>query len=87
MSNNNSNKKTKTLAIKMGISLGLGVIVGLILMFLREALLNSSYSYDDVKTGNKILLFFKNIFIPLNLYFIFIVYINSFYKNINHILS
>lgn len=45
MSNNNSNKKTKTLAIKMGISLGLGVIVGLILMFLREALLNSSYSY------------------------------------------
>ena len=45
MSNNNSNKKTKTLAIKMGISLGLGVIVGLILMFLRESLLNSSYSY------------------------------------------
>lgn len=45
MSNNNSNKKTKTLAIKMGISLGLSVIVGLILMFLRESLLNSSYSY------------------------------------------
>lgn len=45
MSTKSIDKKTSTLAIKMGIALGLGVIVGLIFMFLRETLLKSDYAY------------------------------------------
>lgn len=45
MADNIKNKKTKTLAKKMGIALSFGVIVGLIFMFLRESLLKSNYSY------------------------------------------